>query len=178
MAEKRESAGYEVRDISIALDSYDDIFSDFDPRPYGERELSSDFLREIDRRYMEAKSGKIEVRFLLPKEARNAEIEEKIKRRLKSHFAVQLREVQEALSRARKEALGFILAGTAITFLAGLLYDSFLPTGLVEVILVAGWFAVWSGLDRFFFGAREYSKQLEKLEKFRKADYIFLNEGD
>lgn len=33
-------------EISLVLDTYDDIFSDFDPRPYGERALSSDFLDE------------------------------------------------------------------------------------------------------------------------------------
>ena len=32
--------------ISIVLDSYDDLFSDFDPRPYRIRALSDDFLLE------------------------------------------------------------------------------------------------------------------------------------
>ena len=33
-------------EISLLLDSYDDIFSDFDPRPYNQRALSQDFLAE------------------------------------------------------------------------------------------------------------------------------------
>ena len=31
-------------EISLLLDSYTGIFSDFDPRPYAERTLSDDFL--------------------------------------------------------------------------------------------------------------------------------------
>ena len=30
--------------VSLVLDTYDDIFSDFDPRPYDQRALSGDFL--------------------------------------------------------------------------------------------------------------------------------------
>src|SRR5690349_704077 len=33
-------------ELSIWLDTYDDIFSDFDPRPLNERALSDDFLSE------------------------------------------------------------------------------------------------------------------------------------
>ena len=36
-----------LRDISIWLETYDDIFSDFDPKAYSERVLSDDFLVEI-----------------------------------------------------------------------------------------------------------------------------------
>ena len=32
--------------ISLILESYTDIFSDFDPRPYDQRTLSDDFLLE------------------------------------------------------------------------------------------------------------------------------------
>ena len=32
--------------VSLWLDTYEDIFSDFDPRPYGQRALSEDFVAE------------------------------------------------------------------------------------------------------------------------------------
>jgi hypothetical protein len=35
----------------IALDTYDDIFSDFDPSPFDHRVISEDFLSELRRRY-------------------------------------------------------------------------------------------------------------------------------
>ena len=33
--------------ISLWIDSYDDIFSDFDPRPFSARNISDDFLYEV-----------------------------------------------------------------------------------------------------------------------------------
>ncbi|MBI2151367.1 hypothetical protein HYU21_01420, partial [Candidatus Woesearchaeota archaeon] len=46
MNKKEERIEFEVREgnISLVLDSYDDIFSDFDPRDYSEKALSEDFL--------------------------------------------------------------------------------------------------------------------------------------
>ena len=41
----------ELAEISILLDSYDDIFSDFDPSPYSERTLSDDYFNINDRRF-------------------------------------------------------------------------------------------------------------------------------
>ena len=35
--------------ISLILDSYNDMFSDFDPRSFSERALSDDFLSECKR---------------------------------------------------------------------------------------------------------------------------------
>jgi hypothetical protein len=37
----------DVFEISIWLDSYNDIFSDFDSRPFSERTVSDDFLSEV-----------------------------------------------------------------------------------------------------------------------------------
>jgi hypothetical protein len=32
----------DLKEISIAIDTWDDIYSDFDPRPYNERDLSEE----------------------------------------------------------------------------------------------------------------------------------------
>ena len=37
------------KEISFWLDSYDDLFSDFDPRPYAQKGFSEDFLDEAKR---------------------------------------------------------------------------------------------------------------------------------
>ena len=48
-SEKLNSATHTIqehlhRHVSIWIDSYDDVFSDFDPRSYDERNISDDFL--------------------------------------------------------------------------------------------------------------------------------------
>jgi len=63
--------------ISLILDSYDDIFSDFDPGDYSERALSDDFLSECKKAAVN-KEERLELRFLVPKTKRD--YKEKIKR--------------------------------------------------------------------------------------------------
>src|SRR3989344_6408811 len=76
----------EVKKISLWLDDYNDIFSDFDPRPYSERALSDDFLNASQKMFRETKTGKFELRLLIPKSLRDEKQESLIKKRLKSFF--------------------------------------------------------------------------------------------
>ena len=71
--------------ISLILESYNDIFSSFDPRPSSERALSDDFLIECKRSARD-KEGVFELRLLLPPHKRNTNEEAMIKKRLKDHF--------------------------------------------------------------------------------------------
>ena len=56
--------------ISLILDSYEDIFSSFDPREYSERALSDDFLIECNHAAMDKGEG-IELILSMPKNKRN-----------------------------------------------------------------------------------------------------------
>ncbi|PIU76093.1 hypothetical protein COS75_00785, partial [Candidatus Pacearchaeota archaeon CG06_land_8_20_14_3_00_35_12] len=76
----------QMSEISLWLDHYDDIFSDFDPRPFSQRALSDDFLLEAKRASKEKISGAIEMQFLIPHDKRNKELENTIKKRLHDHF--------------------------------------------------------------------------------------------
>ena len=75
--------------ISLILDGYDALFSDFDPRPYPERAISDDFLVEAKRAIREAEPGTLEMRFLIPKHLKNAHEEEIIRDRLHHYFHKQ-----------------------------------------------------------------------------------------
>ena len=83
MNKKEERIEFEVREgnISLVLDSYNDIFSDFDPRDYSEKALSEDFLSECKRAARD-KENHIELRLLIPIKKRNSTHENKIRKRL------------------------------------------------------------------------------------------------
>ena len=83
-------------EISLILDSYDDIFSDFDPRHFSERALSDDFLIEAKKAARD-KAGVYELRFLVPKQQRNFEHEHLIRMRLKEHFKKHYRKIQHKI---------------------------------------------------------------------------------
>ena len=76
----------EESEISLIINSYDDIFSDFDPRPYTQRSLSVDMLDELKRASRDKASGQTELKFLIPKDLRKESDEIQIKKRLREHF--------------------------------------------------------------------------------------------
>ena len=99
--EKKEIDPRKFREgnISLILDSYDDIFSDFDPRPFAHRALSDDFLLEAKRAARD-KQGSLELRFLIPKNERKLDAETIIKGRLREHF-----KSEEATLEAKAQSL-------------------------------------------------------------------------
>ena len=88
-ASARDSAGAALKsimdnaEISLILDTYDDIFSDFDPRPYNERALSEDFLIEARKAARDKNTG-IELHFLIPTPMQDKASEELIRQRAKN----------------------------------------------------------------------------------------------
>ena len=61
----------QLSEISLIIDTYDDIFSDFDPRPYSQRALSDDFLLEARKASKDKVSGTFELNFLIPSHLKN-----------------------------------------------------------------------------------------------------------
>jgi hypothetical protein len=171
----------QLREITVALDSYEDIFSDFDPRPYNERELSEDFLKAIHRRYMEGKRGRFELRFTIPAAERDVKEEALIKRRLREHFSFMLRTEQEAVSSTRKRGYAYISLGTAVllanTFALFVLNEASIIYQILSILLVpAGWYGTFTGIGKVIDDPVEAENRGKLYEKFEHADYIFMSE--
>ena len=94
---KRADGIVEFREgnISLILDSYDDIFSDFDPRSYSEKALSDDFLEEC-KKAAKDKEERPELRLLVQKNKRDYKDEIRIKKRLREHFQRHYKELENA----------------------------------------------------------------------------------
>ena len=95
-ASLEKSARMREGNISLILEGYHDIFSNFDPRPYSEKALSDDFLSECRRAARDKDEQRLELRFMIPKARRDTAEENKIKHRLKEHFHKHYREEQRA----------------------------------------------------------------------------------
>ena len=162
--------------ISLILDNYDDIFSDFDPRNYSERALSDDFLNEC-RKAARDKDLELELRFLLPKVKRNLNDELKIKKRLKDHFLKHYKEKQIEIKKVKEEGLVWFIIGALIAFSATFLYDnkSFLSKFLIIVAEPAGWFTMWNGLDKIFSEIKRLNPELNFYKKMSNAQFYFLD---
>jgi hypothetical protein len=160
--------------VALILDSYDDIFSDFDPRQYHEKAISDDFLHECEKAVKD-KEEQFEITFMVPKNKRSIQDESRIKKRLKHHFFHRFHEKEKEIKTLKREgwswfALGtiFILATTYIYEKQGFFFN------LLEIVLTpAGWFTFWEGLAKIFITAREkkpkhefYKKMTQSILKF------------
>jgi len=166
------------KNISLILDDYNDIFSDFDPRPYSEKALSVDFLDECRRASKEKpEDGKFELRFLIPSNLRKVREEGLIKKRLKDHFKKHMQEVSGEVGVLKKEAYGWFIAGIVLMVLGTLLYDSdsFIKRFLLVLIEPAGWFLFWEALNKLTVDVKEKNPDLKFYQKMANAEIIFTS---
>lgn len=170
------------RDISLWLDGYDDLFSDFDPRPYSARNISDDFLQEVEKVTQENDFLIKELRLLLPEKLRNTETENIIVRRLHTQFIKSQRHfVKKKKAERRKNALfmfiGFILMFAA-SFVSSLKPDTIFMHALLVLFEPAGWFFVWLGLENVFNSSRKEKAEIDFYNKMVKSRIVFLNIND
>jgi len=160
--------------ISLILDSYDDIFSDFDPRPYHEKALSDDFLFEC-KNAVRDQNEKFFLRLLVPKQKRNYSDEAKIRKRLLEHFHKHFLEKQKEIKQIKKSGIFWFCAGTAIMLLSTYLYlkEGFLNNFFFIISEPAGWFFFWEGLGKIFIVSKEKKPEFTFYKKMSHTEIIF-----
>jgi len=163
--------------ISLILDDYNDIFSDFDPRPYEAKALSDDFLAEC-RRATKDKEFEVELRLLVPKQKRNINDEIKIKKRLKEHFKRHFILQGKEQKAIKKEGFMWFGLGTcfilATSFLYQKNYSHFIFRILETMMEPAGWFSFWEGLAKVFITAKEKKPDYDFYRKMNNAKIYFF----
>jgi len=173
---KEEEIELRKGNVSLSLNSYTYLFSDFDPRDYSEKTLSEDFIEEC-RRVARENEEKIELILLCPKNKRNLKDEAKIKKRIKEYFVYGFKKEHERRKKLRLEGLFWFLMGSIVMVLATLLVGKtnfFLK--LLEIMAIpAGWFLFWEGLDKIFITSKEKLSDYEFYNKMSKANIIFAD---
>lgn len=168
-----------ARSISIWLDNYDDIFSDFDPRPYSDRALSDDFLAEVRKVSKEREEHIGELKLLMPSDKRSGEQEEVITKRLHNHFRRNHAQYERQYKSAFKKGLTFTLSGMLLMLAASYLSAMRSEFFFIHVLLVisepSGWFLVWSGLDTVFYTSKQSKKELDFYGKLSKSKVAFFS---
>lgn len=167
-----------THEIPLSLEGYDDIFSDFDPRPYKQKALSEDFLKELNRASLDKRNGRIEITLILPKKKRNMKDEHTIKKRLKDHFRKHVIEKVKEISDIKKNGVRWLIIGSLLMILAAIIETytkSFFMNLLVIVLTPAGWFAFWMGGEKLVYESKEKKPDCEFYDKMSKSKIIFTN---
>ena len=166
-------------DISIWIDQYDDIFSDFDPRHYRERNISDDFLYEL-KRICQENAGLVKtLKLLVPENIRNLQDEAIISRRLHEEFKKQYNAAFLDARAARRRGLIFILFAaclmTGASALASLKSSFFLLRAVLVILEPGGWFLMWTGFDQLISTTKKRLPDLEFFRKMYKSKLSFVS---
>lgn len=168
----------EFDEVSISLDTFDDIFSDFDPSPYSERALSDDFIAELKKISGNKKQKKIVLKLLLPANMRNQQDEKVIIKSLHSNFKNVHLNLESEVRKSHSKGMILTLFGIITMLIAS--YISFLkpekyPVHFLLVLFEpAGWFLLWTGLDILVYSSKETKKDLDFYKRMTKAKINFL----
>lgn len=173
--EQREQ---DLREIAVVIDSWDDIFSDFDPRPLGSRMVSGDFITELRRRYKETRTGDFMITIYATPELRNPELEKTVSKRLKQHFHQKFLQEKKTSIAMRWRGVVFLLVGIcSLSYLTLATYYKWLPeltVRMVEIILSPlGWFGLWEGFSKLVDPSPAQLEDKRLYQKLARAKYEF-----
>lgn len=162
------------QEISLRLEHYDDIFSDFDIRPYSKRALSVDFLEEIKRAAQDKDVAGIDLVFHAPHKGRDESLEATIKERLSAHFKRHYHIVLTEKRKIMRNGISMIILGVIFMILATLIIfkdpeDNLLLSFLVVFLEPAAWFLLWEGMDQVLFNSKNINPELYFYKKMSHA---------
>ena len=187
MKEKKAAGKSRMREgnIALILDDYDDIFSDFDPRPYADRAISDDFMNECRKAARNKNVWELELRLLVPQARRNQGEETTIKHRLRSYFKKHQEQKEQEIKAIRRQGglwlvigaicmlVGTFLYTSSARGILGLAGTSFFYQLLIVIFEPAGWFFVWEGMDKILMGSKEQERDLAFHRKMALAHIEF-----
>jgi hypothetical protein len=165
--------------MSLILDTYVDIFSSFDPRPYSERALSDDFLDECKKIVLDKWIDLIELRLMIPDVVRIPEDEEVIKKRLHSYFLV-LSHTQSKMR--RKDTVHawvliavWVIIGIVVSYILHKYAFAYMWTTVIQVVWEpASRLLIWTWADRllqYFWRERDAYQFAERLSRAKIQFY-------
>jgi hypothetical protein len=167
--------------IRIAIDTYDELFSDFDISPFENRSISLDFKEALESRTIENNNSNLELILSIPEKERNLDVEKIIIKRLKRFFISKKNNYSKRIGLRKTKGIKFILMGflfVTITFLFETFFTDLFPLFLANVILILGWFGVWTGVERILDIPYELISKKNLYTLFSNLEIVFVNEED
>lgn len=166
-----------TKEILMNLDDYDDIFSDFDKKPYTNRALSDDFFLQIKKDCLEGDYKKLEIKIIVQKKNRNPRFEMIIKRRIEEYFRNHFKKLEKGRKKQLRLGYVFLIFGAIL-----LLFKYILTEGIknhqfkvLSIILEPfSWFLFWEGTYILFFETKGDKQEYEMYKNLAKAKILFI----
>ena len=155
--------------VSLWIDAYTDLFSDFDPRPFEERGFSDDFIAQVRKVSKDAKDKVSVLRILAPRGDRSEAEERTIRKRLENYFYNNYQQLLSEAKKIRFKGFYFTLSGVVLMIISSYIYylklPGFYPNLLLVILEPAGWFLLWNGLDLLITFAKSKKADIAFYEK-------------
>lgn len=169
-----------MQELSLWLDSYNDIYSDFDSNSYLKRRISEDFLHEL-RNEVKLKENHVKDMFLiLPENQRDQSSEMIIIASLKAFFSRKFDFHHHKCVIKLRQGLILFITGILIMLLYSWisfhLQNSFFVICLKVLLEPAGWFLVWAAFDFLFYDYSLLRKDEIFFENLYKMNIHFRSE--
>ncbi len=172
----KELYKYDERDnhyhVVIDLDSYRDVYSEWDYSPFANRDIDDDLLE-----YMMECSNEIGLKrnmaidFYIPKDILNPDKERKSIQGFRHYFFYRIRKIKAERLRKIKKLGVLLLIGIAFMSMANLLSfvisDQFSINILSEGLFIGAWVAVWEIFNTLFFSISELYRKIKHYERLR-----------
>ncbi|MDD5339901.1 MAG: hypothetical protein PHV13_01490 [Candidatus ainarchaeum sp.] len=166
-----------LQTAQIALDTYDDIFSDFDPSPYERRLISDDLLKELHRRYPEAPLGDLTITFTMPHSLRSEKVEALVKKRLKDYFKFRLKGMEKLREEKMRKGAVRLAIGIALSLLL-IVFPQLDVLPVLTTVSVLIWYVLWTGFEYIFEAARRLSKKHAFYDRLLRAQCNFVDQEE
>ena len=101
----------DLSEIGIVIDTWDDIFLDFDPSPMPDRTLSVDFIDEVKKRYRERCRKNVILTVYAPESLASTTAEQIVIERIREYFDDRLRDVKEDRAKEIRRGILFCAVG-------------------------------------------------------------------
>jgi len=146
--------------VQIAIDHYDDLFSNFDIRGFEERYISTDFLNELGMRTSKLLHKKeIQIIIKIDEKERNPDEEMIIAERLRTFFKNRYDRNMKKKKQIILNAIVLEMTGIAFLLIA-IFLGKYTIDYLKEFMLIPAWFFVWNGLDKYVFNRKLLDKKV------------------
>jgi hypothetical protein len=166
-----------MNDIKLWLDSYDDIYSDFDSRHYQKRRISEDFLYELKNELAFSKTNITQITLLLPQNKRNTTSEEIIAKGLSNYFKIQYTFHKKKCTHKLKQGMLLFAIGVIIMLLNAMLSFSYKETFFIIFLRIllepAGWFLLWAAFDFLYYDFTKLKTERNSFQLLSNVEIMF-----
>lgn len=163
--------------IEVSLDSYIDIFNDWDHASYKKRDIDPELVRFVEDCAMDIPSKyDLDICFYLPKELQNKEKEKIIISGFRTYYTFYIHTEQKNLNISYGKVASYVIISfllMAFSFIFDSYISGILSVTLLQGLTVGGWVFLWEAISFFSFQRRDILKNINNYKRLATANIYF-----